>query len=250
MVDEEFWFQLEEIVTVLKAPYNATISMQQIGYGLSDFYISWIRITKNLSRIECSNPKFDLAKKLKDKMELRVPSLFKTLLMLCAIYLDPRIMFKLTDEQKATAAINLVKLHERLTKTGESDDANNVNDTLDEIQQDYHEQNDWEPSSSNQSIQEISVYENEKPNEIRASVMDFWDKNRDKYHLLRILADVLHAVPSNQSSVESSFSSFSYIRNKYRMSKSANNLSNVLMVRLNKDVFYKEREEQIQRILS
>lgn len=243
MVDDEFWEHLDEIISVLKSPYNATTDMQRIGYGLSDFYISWIRITMNLRRIENGQHKFDLATKLREKMEIRAPSLFKTPLMLCAVYLDPRIMFKLTDEQKSTAAMSLITVYERITKTGQSNEEGRANDTLDEIQQEYHAQNNLEQSNTERLLQEMSVYENEKPYDIRATVMDFWDKNLEKYKLLRPLTDIIHAVPSNQSCVERSFSSFSYIR-------SAENLSNVLMVRLNKDLFYLEREEKIKKILS
>lgn len=247
-VEDEFWEHLTEIVSVLKSSYNATIEMQDIqSNGLSDFYISWLRIIKNLGRIEESKPKFDLATKLKEKMELRAPSLFKTPLMLSAIYLDPRIMFKLSAQEKSTAAMDLIKIHERLTND-QSNEGNGVNDTLDEIQQEYNAQN-CELSSTDRLLKEISLYETEKLHDIRAPVMDFWDKNLKKYELLRPIAEVLHTVPSNQSSVEKSFSSFSYIRSKYRMSMSAENLSNVLMIRLNKDVFYQYREEQIEKIL-
>lgn len=144
MVDDEFWDHLKEIESVLRSPYNATIEMQRIGYGLSDFYISWIRITMNLRRIENAGPKFDLAAKLREKMDRRAPSLFKTPLMMCAVYLDPRISFKLTDEQKSTSAMDLIKIHERITQAEHSNEENRANDTLDEIQAEYRSQSNWD----------------------------------------------------------------------------------------------------------
>lgn len=250
VVNEEFWENLEEVVAVLKPAYNVTIDMQRIGYSLSDFYISWIRITKNLLRIQANGTEFDLAAKLKQKMEHRSSSLFRSPLMLCAIYLDPRIMFKLTDTQKATAALDLLDIYKRLAKHHMNEEKN-VNDTLDEIQEEYHEQNiGSRQDDPNKLLQEMSVYELEKPHDIKATVMNFWELNAVKYPLLSPLADVLHAVPSNQSCTERSFSSFSYIRSKHRMAMSAENLSNVLMVRLNKDIFYSERKAQVEKILS
>lgn len=92
------------------------------------------RIILNLRRIEKSGTNFNLATKLREKMEIRSPSLFKTPLMMCAVYLDPRIMFELDVAQKSTAAMALLDVHERLTKTG-LNEGQHVNDTLDEIQQ-------------------------------------------------------------------------------------------------------------------
>lgn len=250
MVNEEFWDHLSEIISVLTSAYNLTIDSQRVGYGLSDFYIGWIRILKNLGRIENSEAKFNLATKLRENMERRAPSLFNTPLMLCAIYMDPRINFKLTDQQKVTAAMDLLKIHDRLEKNSYLDVDHSKNDTLDEIQAEYCEQNNGHQSSSDKLLQMMSIYETEKPYDIKASVMKFWLENANKYHLLHPLADILHAVPSNQSGVERSFSSFSYIRSKHRMCMSTENLSNVLMIRLNKDVFYAERESQINKILN
>lgn len=249
VVGEEFWEQLEEIISVLQSPFNATVDMQRTGFGLADFYISWLRIAMNVRRIENNAPKFDLAEKLREKMEIRAPSLLETPLMLCAVYLDPRIMFKLNVDQKSSAAMALVNVFERVTTTG-SDEGQGANDTLDEIQQEYHARNNWEQTNTDRLFQEMSEYENVKPYDIRASVMDFWDENSEKYKLLRSLAEVFHAVPSNQGIVEQGFSSFSYIRSKYRMCLSPENLSNVLMVRLNKDLFYLERQKQVQKIIN
>lgn len=224
--------------------------MQRVGYSLSDFYISWIRITKNLLRIHNNGPNFNLATKLIQKMEQRAPSLFQSPLMLCAIYLDPRISFKLSDEQKAKAAMDLLKIHERISNASDMDEKQQVNDTLDEIQEEYRANNiESQQSSSDSLFKEMSIYEIEKPYDIRAPVMKFWEENSDNYKLLRPLADLLHAVPSNQSCTERSFSSFSYIRSKHRMSMTAENLSNVLMVRLNKDLFYSERQNETKKIL-
>lgn len=248
IVTEDFWSHLDEIVCVLRSAYNVTVDMQRIGYSLSDFYISWIRITKNLSRIVNNEPVFNLASKLMEKMERRAPSLFKSPLMLCSIYLDPRIMFKLSDEQKVKAAMDLVTIFERNADDRKGEQC--ADDTLDEIQEDYHAQNIGSyQSSSDLLFQEMSIYELEKPFAIKSTVMKFWNEHSEKYKLLSPLANLLHAVPSNQSCTERSFSSFSYIRSKHRMSMSAENLANVLMIRLNKDIFYSERQKQIEKIL-
>lgn len=191
---------------------------------------------------------FNLAHNLLEAMRRRAPTLFKSPLFLCSVYLDPRIMFTLTAEQKMTAAMDLIKINDRIKeKSLHLSGSHHVNDTLDEIQQEFH-QNDQQ-SNPNRLIDIMTQYENESPYNIKEPVMKFWQENEEKYGMLRQLADLIHAVPSNQCSTERAFSSLSYIRNKYRMSLTAENLSNILMVRLNKEVFYTLREEGVRKIL-
>lgn len=160
-------------------------------------------------------------------------------------------MFALTDEQKATAAMDLMKIFERITENkSKTNNANTINDTLDEIQQEYQNRRNRAQNSSGQLISKCAEYENEAACNIKDPVMKFWVDNQQEYKLLRSLADVIHAVPSNQCCTERAFSSLSYIRNRYRTSLKPENLSNVLMIRLNKDVFYTLRKERIQSILS
>lgn len=247
---ETFWKAVEEIVEVLASSYDLTIEMQAVGYGLSNLYIGWLRVQKRLQRIIINKPQFDLAQKLIENMELRAKSLFKSPLFLCSVYLDPRINFKLTDEQRASGAMGLVKIFER-EETSQllAKKENRVNDTLDEIQDEYHSQQNEDQNSSSRLLKEMSLFETEKPFDIKAEVMQFWTENSHKYPLLRPLADILHAVPSNQCRTEAAFSSLSYIRNRYRMAMHSKNISNVLMVRLNKDIYYELRNERVQKIL-
>lgn len=194
---------------------------------------------------------FNLAENLLNAMNRRAPSLFTSPIFLCSVYLDPRIMFSLSSEQKLTAVMDLIKIYDGIVgKNSNSNDANCVNDTLDEIQQDYHKQQNQEQNSSGRLIAAFAEYEAEEPCNIKDPVMKLWMDNEQKYALIRPLADLLHAVPSNQCSTERAFSSLSYIRNKYRMSLSPQNLSNVLMVRLNKEVFYSLRKQRVEEILS
>lgn len=190
--------------------------------------------------------RFDLAKNLLKAMDRRASTLFKSPLFLCSVYLDPRIMFTLSVDQKLEAAMDLLKIHDRIMNG--KDESHQVNDTLDEIQQEFN-QNEQQ-NNSNRLLDILTQYENEKPYNIKEPVMKFWQENESKYRLLRPLADVIHAVPSNQCCTERGFSSLSYVRSKYRMSLSPQNLSNVLMVRLNKDVFYSLRKEGVDKIIN
>lgn len=248
---ESFWSKVREIVDVLTSAYKFTIDMQRVGYGLSELYIGWLRVKLNLKRMLNTEQQFNLVTKLNEAMDWRAASLFNSPLMLCAIYLDPRISFKLSDEQKATAAMDLLEIHERLMASElNTEKENHANDTLDEIQAEYQAERNEDLFGRTSVLKEMAIFETEKISDIKSGVMDFWENNTHKYPLLRALADILHAVPSNQCRTEASFSSLSYIRNKYRMSMLPKNTSNVLLVRLNKDIFYELREERTQEILN
>lgn len=249
-VEDDFWDKLQEIESILKVPYTATIDSQAIGYGLADFYISWLCIRKGLSRsIEHSNHT-NLAEKLMHRLSEREPSLFQTPLLLCAVYLDPRIHFKLSTIQKRDAALALIKIHERISALA-FNDRNIINDTLDEIQAEYQfgdgEQRDINTTAL---LESFAKFETETPYDIRAPVTQFWERNEHKYSLLEPLARTIHSVSANQSCTERSFSSFTYIRSKHRMSMDPKNLSNLLMIRLNKDIFAEYRKNYVNQILN
>lgn len=250
-VELDFWEKLDEIENVLKVPYTATVDSQAVGYGLADFYISWLRIQKGLARLIDQNKYTNIAEKLAKKLREREPSLFETPLMLCAVYLDPRISFKLNASQKRNAALQLVKIHDRINALTNNNAQNFMNDTLDEIQAEYRfGEGEHRDSNVTALLDSFAQFETERPFDIRASVTDFWETNGHKYPLLEPLAQIIHAVAANQCCTERSFSSFTYIRSKYRMCMDVKNLSNLLMIRLNKDIFYNFRTNYVNQILS
>lgn len=226
--------------------------MQKVGYGLADFYIGWLRVKRNLCRHLNSGSGLDLAAKLIEHMDRRSGSLFKTPLLLCAVYLDPRMMITLNAEQKAEAAMNLVDIYKRITdaKNSQTGQQQQLNDTLDEIRNEYVSEQTQSRGNTEQLFQALSIYETEAAYDIHEPVMKFWIENAHKYPLLRSFADILHAVPSNQCCTERGFSGLSYIRSKFRMSMQPKNVSNVLMIRLNKDVYFTLRKERVSKILN
>lgn len=191
--------------------------------------------------------RFNLATKLQEKMAERAPRLFDNSIMVCCVYLDPRIMKKLAPTQNSFAQSSLIKIFDRLKEMKQTE-CRVVNDTLDEIQSEFINQ-DFPAVSRVPLLQEMEKYERVPAYDIRANVMKFWQENKNTYPLLHQLAEILHAIPSNQCGTERSFSSFSYLRSRYRMSMSAENLSNILMVRLNKEIFYELKKKRIQQII-
>lgn len=246
-VSEGFWEKATEIVEVLQIPYASTIESQRVGYGLSDFYISWLRMKKGLERCE-QTATLNLASMLLKCLEARAPSLFDTPLMLCSIYLDPRISFKLSVAQKRDAALALAKFYDRFEKLNATEKNGSINDTLDEIQAEFRLGSNQQDSNTTAFFNSLAQFETEKPSDIRAPVMSFWQTHGHKYPLIKPVAEVLLSVPANQCCTERAFSSFTYLRSAHRQSMNPKNLSNILMVRLNKNLFYDFRKENIERL--
>lgn len=249
-VGADFWEQIAELIDVLEIPYRATIESQKVGYSLSDFYITLIRIRKGLERVNNPDSYSSLASNLMKRLDDRAPSLFETPLMLCAIYLDPRINFKLTNAQKRDAAMALIKIYERNTELDSSNNKTAINDTLDEIQAEYCSRDgETQDKNSTALLTSLTNFETEKC-DIRAPVKAFWKDNGHKYPMIHPLARAIHSVGANQCVTESSFSAFSYLRSPLRRAMDPKNLSNCLMIRLNKSVFDQYRKEQVELIMN
>lgn len=130
VVSDEFWQKTSEAIEVLQIPYIATKTMQAVGYGLSDFFISWLRMKRSLGRL--NNGQLNLAPHLIEALNERESQLLETPTMMSAMFLDPRIKGRLTDLQRECAIISLEKLYIRLTAKDDQNDSTR-NDTLDEL---------------------------------------------------------------------------------------------------------------------
>lgn len=64
---DDFWEKLCETIEVLQIPFVVTKTMQHNGFGLADFYISWIRMKRGLSRL--SNGQLNLSHRLIEALE-------------------------------------------------------------------------------------------------------------------------------------------------------------------------------------
>lgn len=249
-----FWDNLNEIVTVLEVPFIATQNMQRDGYGLADFYISWMRMHRSLSRH--IDGRLKLAENLIAELHQREEKLLDTPTMLAAMYLDPRIKYKLNETQKECAMIALEMLHMRVSNSSTDNAANqSANDTLDELNAAAAANN----NNNNNSTAETNVYLKSirdsfvqydcvLPVNIKSGVMDFWRKDKHKFPILYELACIVHAVQAGQCSVERNFSGFTHIYECRRTKLLPKNIANILMLKLNKDVHEIWQQKEIDKI--
>lgn len=248
--DEDMWEKINEILVVLKPVYIATKDMQKVGYGLADFCISWLRINKNLERVNAEGSLLDLATKLTEALAARKAEVFDTPLMLAAIYLDPRIKHQLSATQKECATLCLKTILGRL-QIKPNETANDLQDnTLDELNAEFAMQLETDEEPVEDLIVSLATYDLVKRVDLKRNVMDFWREHKEKFPLLYSIACIIHAIPAGQCLEERNFSSFSYVKNSRRTSLKAENLQNILTIRLNKELFYEEKQKEINQILS
>lgn len=248
-----FWEQIDEIIRTLQPLYIATKEMQNVGYGLADFYVSWLRIEKNLHRLSVEPTQLNLGLALSRELTARSGDLFNTPSMTAAIYLDPRIKFKLNHFQKECAVLYLKKLYIRMQqlKISENEPEDQHHNTLDELNEEYAATYDTEEQiDTSNLIASLTHYDSVKHVDFKCNVMEFWQKRKHEFPLIYPLAEVVHAIPAGQSYEERNFSSFSFVRNAKRSRLSAENVKNILMIRLNKELFYKYKQQQLDDILT
>lgn len=254
-----FWDNLNEIVTVLEIPFIATQNMQRVGYGLTDFYIGWMRMNRSLPRHV--DGRLKLAENLIAELKRREGVLLDTPTMLAAMYLDPRIKYKLDDTQKECAMLALEQLHIRVSNSSMENAVNqSSNDTLDELNASAaYAHSDNSNNNNNNRAAEMNVYlkpirdcfvqyDCALPGNIKSSVMDFWKNNKHKFPILYELVCIVHAVQAGQCCVERNFSGFSYVYDCHRIKLLPKNIANIMMVKLNKDVYEIWQQNEIDKI--
>lgn len=252
-----FWEQLDNLLDVLEIPYIATKSMQRIGYSLADFYITWLRMERGLSRF-VSGPT-SLAQLLINAMKSREHQLILTPTMMAAMFLDPRIKYKLSNTQKECAVLTLEKLQHRLetVRNVQNENGTNIsrNDTLDELNAEAMAECE---AHDNRSVDiavhtvdlraSITKYDSVQRINMKHELMEFWKTHKNDFPILYDLACIVHSVPAGQCLVEQNFSSFQYVCSSRRLRLLPKNISDILMIRLNSKVYDQWRQDRIQEI--
>lgn len=251
----DFWEKTNEIIQILEIPYITTKEMQRVGYGLTDFYISWLRMTRSLGRItnSATNENLNLAERLVEAMRDRESALLDTPTMLTAMFLDPRLKYRLNATQAELATMSIEKLYLRISNMENRGQVIiDRNDTLDELNAEALVDSanrtfpNREPNIILRPLHEsLAKFEAVKPINIKFNVFDFWRERKEEFPLLYKLATIVHSVQAGQCAVERDFSAFACARDSRRCKQRPKNLSNILMIRLNPEVYKEWKSSQI-----
>lgn len=270
VLTESQWDVIEEVVTIMHSAYELMKKMQSASFTLSDFFVTWTLIKISMDKYKNQpNMLTDLSKQMIANMMEYEPRLFMNPLLLCCVYLDPRVACVLlrTDDQgqqrMVVAKSELTKVHQRLkNENNESTvptSSNNHFNRFTDLEAAFVEYLDsFHPNSSSTdqySTEEVSdmlaleaeliEFEKEKRLHLKTNILEFWELKKKQYPQLYPISQIIMAVPSSQTSIERCFSSFPIIYSNLRTSISPEVLQAVLLIRTNPYLFEEVADELI-----
>lgn len=249
----EEWISVKHIESILSHFAKQTTRMQKETISLSDFFGAWARIKMELSKYRNDT----LASNLLLEMNKRETVLFNNDVLNAAVFLDPRFQQFMPADKKDAAIIFLSKLHKRIESIQHSPNgATNAENSCepDEFEEflngiygsndadnnsaETHADNDASNERASNDINTIlKKFGSSKHEPMKSSIFDYWNNNMNVRPEVRRLAFVVHSVPPTQTTVERSFSAMALILTHLRTTLSDRNLENILLVRLNAEIF-------------
>lgn len=260
------WRTLDELIYILKIPYNATISLQRRDFTLSDTFGIWIGVKLHLKKVvdaKISKTKLDIT--MLNKLDSRNECIFEHPAMKAAIYLDPRYRRVVTQSQTSVdaAKVFLLSLHRRLEflKNRSANEIATETDLSGDLNDSFGIEFDREAAmneflghtSQNIKSQSCSDFEAELDlfdppvMGINDSVLEFWTNNNTDV-MLRDVALAVYAIPPTETEVERDFSALKFIFSDLRSGLSNKTLENILCIHLNKDIYLTVNEREINKL--
>lgn len=92
---------------------------------------------------------------------------------------------------------------------------------------------------------EIRLFQPHKHLPSDASVIEFWNSMREKNVRLYELAMAIYAIPPTEVQIERDFSKLEFIFSQRRQFLSSDLLEAILLIHLNKDIFFRIKEEEL-----
>lgn len=262
------WKILQELVRVLRIPYDATIALQNPFITLSDVYGIWTKMTLRLGACAAKDAfKTGLPQKLITALNDKEKFIFDTPEMESCLFLDPRFRTViLNNRDKCNRAKEyLLSLWSRINSLPQLNGSKNVSSNgSSEFHVSFDEQAELnrmmsrgECSTTQQLNRQnqnglgiediIALFQPERlPSE--NSLLEFWQTQ--KQSPLYNLAMAVFSIPPTQAKIEQNFSSVGHVFTERRFKLSQERLKDILLIHLNKDVFKLVKEERLNGTFS
>lgn len=254
-------------MALLKIPYDSTIAFQSQQITLSDVYGRWIGMQQHLNYCK-SKKQFvsNLADHLVAALEKRSKTIFDNPFMSCALYLDPRYhrVIVSNEEKLEEAKETLLKIHQRIQANKPTQNivsaAEKSNDSHEFSFEFSYDHNDATVSQTDATTDEtiaqtndieilIEIFQPEPFSAQNMSILQYWESIKDTHHELYEIAMVVFAVPPTEVQIERDFSALKNIFTNCRYNLQQARLESILLIHLNKDLFYKVNELQISVLM-
>lgn len=189
----------------------------------------------------------------------RNENIFKNPFMLCALYLDPRFRNAVIScpEKRDEAQKTLAKIWHRINETNASssndstveeiNDSSDLSfDDFDESQAVYQLHNPTTTNDQRPTDIEIKIQSFQPDPTTFTSILQYWESMKETEPELYKLAMVVFAIPPTEVQIERDFSNLKWIFSERRYNLSQARLEAILLLHLNKDLFYKVNDKQIR----
>lgn len=171
---------------------------------------------------------------------------------MAAMYLDPRFKSELNENETVTATATIQNLYVQIKWKPSPSPAglNSIDRQIEALVLGNQRSQESEAQIRSELALSMANYHHIRSTDINRDAISFWKENKQNFPQLYEVAKVIFSIASSISETERRFSAFSYIYNVRRMSLSPKNVSNILMIRLNKDLFYNLKQLKINKIKS
>lgn len=211
-----------------------------------DQYVSKARLQACVAR---TNFKTKLSRYLVIAFNARSDSIFNTPEMECCLFLDPRFRNVITREPIAyeRTKLNSINLWNRLqslrnSATNDSNASSDLNFSFDAQAELEKELN---PNQNMTIDLAIDLFQPPK-DASKQPVLDSWESQ--KHSMLHEVAMALFSIPPTQVKIESDFSILGYIFSDRRYQLTAQHLEQILLINLNKYIFYDVKKEWLNKM--
>lgn len=244
MTDEE-WDCLQEISNILEPFAHLTTILQKQTISLSDFFGGWAKLEMKLQKFHGSN----LQQNLVSEMTTRKEVLFNNSVLNAAVFLDPRYQKFMPEQNKQNAIKYLENLYEKMNRRPEIIPEQNIESS----ELEAYLSNVYGEENNNNRTANVNRDENQQQPEetirtkleqfvgssipIDECIFTYWEKNKQSMPELYRLASVIHSVPPTQTTVERAFSALALILTPLRTNLFDTVLENILLLRLNRELF-------------
>lgn len=263
------WAELDSLIAALKPAAIVTKQFQSPSLTLTDFFGIWINLRLKMQQMVNSS---NIVQQLFNAIKARENSVLANPIVLAAVCLHPRLKVLLSNDQTQLAINVLINLWERLKKIKSKRD-----DALNELEESG---NSWtgnnsalelyllqmenaaglsnrgnstdaiENESTSHDLKKIIdtfVKSKQSSANQRTGIIDFWLKRKASDPELYQLACIVNNIPATQVVVERNFSGLACILTPKRTNLLDQNLENILLCKLNPDVFYELLNEKLER---
>ncbi|XP_062715501.1 uncharacterized protein LOC134291582 [Aedes albopictus] len=247
------WTFAEHYEEAFRPLFLCTKKMEAANVSLSEFYLEWMIAIQKVKKLQ-SNP---FSAPLVETLTSRLANLRGSRAFKMALYLDPRLNFAgstlFSSDEKEEIQGYIVETWNRI-KHLRSPTATTTTSEQDNSQCSLTEENEndlllaelfgggrMNPSMANGNNfnQQLKAIEVEPRCNFNFDVWKFWIDRKNTHPELSAVAAVVQATPSNQVSVERAFSALALVLTTIRSKLGQDTLSNILMIKLNKQIFEK-----------